>query len=206
MSDGRGSASTFGASSQRAPCTGAILAGGASKRMQQTKQEMLLPDGRPMIESVHRAVAAVCRRVVLIGESSHLRDCERVGDLRASCGPLGGIEALLASGIDQHYLVVPCDLPLITAEPLDALLMKADRPATTFDGHPLPARIAATALPIVRSLLDRGERSVRRLMADAGAERIALRDEWCKLLTNVNTPADVQQIDRERSRVTGAGD
>ena len=168
--------------------------------MGRLKQEMTLPDGRPMIAIVHHALAAVCPRVVLLGQSPHLPGLERVADLREGCGPLGGIEALLASEMGEQYLVVPCDMPRVTADVLDALLIKSDQPATVFEGYPLPARISADALPTVKRLLDSGERAVWRLLDDVVAERVPMRDAWIARLENVNTPEDVERIARRSTQ------
>jgi molybdenum cofactor guanylyltransferase len=164
--------------------------------MGESKQDMLLPDGRPMVACVCEAVASCCGRVVLLGESEHVLELARIADERIGCGPLGGIEALLASGMDKQYLIVPCDLPLVTADVLNALLIETDRSATVFEGRPLPARIAAGALPAVQQMLDAGERAVWQLMEALDAKRIALRTEWEPLLKNVNTPEDVARVTR----------
>lgn len=179
-------------------CTGAILAGGASSRMGRSKQDMVLNDGTPMIARVHVAVSAVCDRAVMLGESVHLRELDRIADLRPECGPLGGVEALLASGLDEQYLILPCDVPLITAGVLKALLIETDRAATMFEGHPLPARVSTSALPTVRRMLDAGERTVWRLMEELDAERVALPDESGAFLENVNSPEDVERLNGAR--------
>jgi molybdenum cofactor guanylyltransferase len=181
---------------KRGTVTGAIFAGGASTRMGQSKQDMVLPDGTPMVARVHEAVAAVCDRVVLVGDSVHLRELERIADLRPGCGPLGGIEALLASGYADEYLIVPCDLPMVTAEVLGALLIETTKSATVFEDRPLPARVSVGVLPPVRLMLDEGRRAVWPLLDQIDAERIALRVGWAALLRNANTPADVARIER----------
>lgn len=102
--------------------TGAILIGGRSTRMGTPKHAIALPDGRAMIEHVADVLRQVCPRLVVLGPDSPLPGVPAIPDLRPGLGPLAGIEALLASGLDDTYLVVPCDMPRLTAEVLQALV------------------------------------------------------------------------------------
>ena len=184
------------------PHTGAVLAGGQSRRMGRPKHALRLPDGRQMIEAVADTLADVCSSVVVVaGEASEtLPGVEQIADLRAGQGPLGGLEALLASGRDTEYLVCPCDLPLVSAGVLRRLTAAADAMATVLriEGEasvePLPARISARALDLVRSRLDRGERAVHRLMEALEPEVVLLSKAEARCLTNVNDPADYMGI------------
>jgi len=178
------------------PHTGAILAGGGSTRIGSPKHALSLPDGSTMIEAVATALAAVCERLVILGAEDAMPTLPHVADLRPSCGPLGGIEALLASGIDTQYLVCPCDLPWVTSELFNALLRPSQATATVFrlEGsaqiEPLPARICAVALDATRRLLDKGRRAVHQLMEAIDVEEVSAPGAWSKLLTNVNTPQE----------------
>lgn len=182
------------------PHTGAILAGGLSSRMGTPKQNLRITmsngEDVPMIDAVARVMREVCRDIVILGECETLHDCRRVADLRTGCGPLGGIEALLATGMDSQYLICPCDTPRITVDVLRALTTNsALATVLTFDDaeffEPLPARIAAGALPMVRQLLDEGRRSVHELMRALHAQRVVVPASWRDRLRNINTPADL---------------
>ena len=184
------------AESSRWPHTGAILAGGASTRIGSPKHALSLPDGSIMIEAVATALGAVCERLVVVGEADALPDLAHIVDLRSAQGPLGGIEALLASDMDTQYLVCPCDLPFVTSELFSALLRPTQATATVLhlDGseqiEPLPARISAEALDATKRLLDEGRRAVFQLMEAIIVEEISAPKAWSKLLTNVNTPQE----------------
>jgi molybdopterin-guanine dinucleotide biosynthesis protein A len=180
--------------------TGAILAGGRSTRMGEPKHSMRLPDGRTMIEHVAEGLRSVCRGMVIVGgpeSPRHAWTHVSVRDLRPDCGPLGGIEALLASGIDEQYMVVPCDVPLMSGDVLE-LLISANPQAVAVvfrregedEFDPLPARIAASALPVGRELLDRGRRGVHELMRVLDAHEVVLPRSLQAALTNVNTPSE----------------
>jgi molybdenum cofactor guanylyltransferase len=174
---------------------GAILAGGLSTRMGgEAKQDLLLPDGRRMIEHVADALGAFCDRIVIVGESRALPHLRRVFDRHPGAGPLGGIEALLAGRADATYIVCPCDIPRISPELLLLLASAPDDGAAVFraDGRvsPLPLRIGAAALPIVQGLLQRGERSVHALIRELDAHVIDVPPEQAAELHNVNSPTD----------------
>lgn len=178
------------------PHTGAILAGGGSTRIGSPKHALSLHDGATMIEAVATALGAVCERLVILGAKDAMPALPHVADLRPGCGPLGGIEALLASGIDTQYLVCPCDLPWVTSELFNALVRPTQATATVFrlEGsaqiEPLPARIGAVALGATRQLLDERRRAVHQLMEAIDVQEVSAPRAWSKLLTNVNTPQE----------------
>ena len=182
------------------PHTGAILAGGKSSRIGSPKHALKLPNGLSMIETVAAAMREVCDRIVVVSSFEALDDVKHIADLRDEQGPLAGIEALLASGMDMHYLVCPCDLPLVNSELLRALTKSSSATVSVLklDGEesiaPLPSRISVDALDKVRELLDDGNRAVYRLMKEIDAEEIAGPKEWSKFLMNVNTQEDFEKV------------
>lgn len=191
------------------PVTGAILAGGRSSRLRAAdgrfKPDIEMSDGRAMIEHVQDALAPLCRRVVIVGDCNTLPRLRRLADQRENCGPLGGIESLLGCGLDEHYLVVPCDLPRLTAGTLARLLVHADAPAAVFDirAHPLPARISAGALPTVQELLDSGERRVWQLMSRLEACEVRQPPALEPQLWNVNTADDLRAVNEGAKAPSG---
>jgi molybdenum cofactor guanylyltransferase len=172
--------------------------------MGRPKQEMVLADGRTMLEAVVEVLACVCERVVIIGSRELVRHDPKImiiEDRRLQCGPLGGIEVLLGSGIDSQYLISACDVPRIGGE---LLLLLADAPANALaivphvvgreHAEPLPARLSADALPVVTQLLDQGHRAVWRLMRELDATEIPIPADWSNQLLNINTPEDLSAL------------
>jgi molybdopterin-guanine dinucleotide biosynthesis protein A len=180
------------------PHTGAVLAGGASRRMGRPKHDLILPDGRTMLEAVAGALGEICARVVVVGDVE--TGFQRVADLRPDHGPLGGIEALLASGLDTQYLVCPCDVPLVTGALLRSLTGPSASAATVIriEGEdairPLPARISADLLETVGALLDEQRRAVHQLMSAIEVEVVAMAPEEARQLANVNTPQEYEAL------------
>jgi molybdopterin-guanine dinucleotide biosynthesis protein A len=153
-----------------------------------------------MLDAVAAALGRVCRRVVVAGASgapgSPGAGYPSIADLRPGHGPLGAIEALLASGLDTEYLICPCDLPLVSPEILARLTGAASEWATVFrvagesDVRPLPVRLSAAALGGVQAQLDRGERAVRDLLRRGQPREIVLGPTDARWLADVNGPSD----------------
>ncbi len=179
------------------PHTGAVLAGGAGRRMGRRKDSLPLPGGPTMLAVVHSVMAEVCESVVVVGDAE--TDLPRIEDLRPGQGPPGGIEALLATGDDTQYLVCPCDLPLITPSVLRRLT-EPGPVATVFqvegeaDFWPMPVRVSVQALDALRSNLDEGRRAVHDLVRELCPEVIAVSREEAAALANVNTPDDYERL------------
>jgi molybdopterin-guanine dinucleotide biosynthesis protein A len=172
-----------------------VLAGGRSSRMGQNKA-LLSSGAHLLIEEVAAKLVTVAGNVALVGPPdrfSHLPlDC--LPDLRPGCGPLGGIEAALASGRGEYNLIVACDMPGIRTGWLEALLQSSkDTGALCVairDGigqiHPLCAVYRSTCLPFVRSALDSGHLKLLEMLEELKAITIDIGEK----LWNLNTPED----------------
>jgi molybdopterin-guanine dinucleotide biosynthesis protein A len=185
------------------PHTGAVLIGGRSTRMGSPKHQLILPDGRAMLDHVIDALSEACARIVMVGGDAP--GYESIEDLRTGSGPLGGIEALLASNADMsatdgQYLVCPCDMPLMTPQLLQLLIQPSPALATVIrlpgrdESESLPARISAAALPTVRILLDSGQRAIWALMRALPAEIVPIPVKYRGCFVNVNSPDDVERV------------
>jgi len=194
-------------------CTGAILAGGQSRRMGAPKEGVLLPDGRPMLAHVIAALSAVCDRAVIVGEARGYRDSGllRLPDLRPGLGPLAGIEAVLSSGLSAGYLIVACDQPFVTPELLLRLLAgEAEQPRCfREDGgtgfHPFPCHFPASWLPRVRAALDGGRLSMRELLGANQPDWPPVTAEEAGLLRSANSPADLEAMGVQASCLQALG-
>ncbi len=172
---------------------GFVLAGGRSSRMRQDKARLKV-GSRYLVEVVAHAVATITGSVTLIGDPSSFADLplECLPDLRPGLGPLGGLEAALASHRGEFNLVLGCDMPDIQSSDLQQLLAAAHETSalctvavdTTGHRHPLCAVYHRNALPFVRTALD-----TRRLrLLDLVEELKAVDVRIHSVLTNLNTP------------------
>ncbi len=182
------------------PHTGAVLAGGQSIRFGSPKHQLTLSNGVTFLESVAGRLEQVCREVVVVGSAES--DFRRIPDLRRGYGPLGGIEALLASSVDTEYLVCPVDMPLVTTSLFRRLTESVVTPVTIFgvEGsdrmETLPVRIGSTALPMVRSALDDGRLDLHSLWAELSFAAVMVPSREARTLLNINTVGDYEKLDR----------
>ena len=189
----------------RWPHTGAIMAGGESRRMGEAKEGVRLWRGRPMIEYAVLTLQQLCRQVVIVGrcvgyEPPPERPIVRIPDVRPGNGPLCGIEALLRSGLDTGYVVVACDQPLLSAELLRRLVAGDPdgaallRPA---DGRwlgPFPGYFPAAWLTHVEAVVAAGRHSVRAVAERGPVRWVPISADEERLLRSVDTPQDVAEL------------
>ncbi len=127
---------------------GLVLAGGKSRRMGEDKA-LVQYHGRSQLHWAMQLVGAVCSQVYVSVRQDQRDEPERarfaqIVDQTNGLGPAGGILAAHASAPTHPWLVVACDLPLLSAETLAHLLRERDpqRIATAFisthDGLPEP--------------------------------------------------------------------
>jgi molybdopterin-guanine dinucleotide biosynthesis protein A len=119
------------------------------------------------------------------------------------------LDTLLASGLDNRYVVAACDQPL-----LSVMLLRRVAEGDTRRPHffraarissilPLPAHLPVSLLEDVQRILASPDRSLRALMAAVPPQWIEISVEEEKLLTSVNTPAELAELNQrmlERSR------
>jgi molybdenum cofactor guanylyltransferase len=187
--------------------SGAVLAGGSSRRMGTDKRHVTI-DGVPLLVRAVEAVRAVADEVLIVGgpattagESDAVT--RAIGDLRPGEGPLAGIEAALDAARHPWVLVVAVDHPWLSPAVLGLLLDRLRRTdaqavllGTERGPQPLVGAYRRTARTAVSALLDTGERRATRLPEALGAVVVG-PDEWLPLdeagatAHDVDTPADL---------------
>jgi molybdopterin-guanine dinucleotide biosynthesis protein A len=126
---------------------GLVLAGGESRRMGRDKAALEL-HGRSQVDWAFDLLSRHCERVFVSVRPGQEGDPARSGhptivDRHTGVGPIAGIAAALAAHPEAAWLVVACDLPLLSDATLEALVAARGRePVTAFrsahDGLPEP--------------------------------------------------------------------
>jgi molybdopterin-guanine dinucleotide biosynthesis protein A len=162
--------------------TGILLVGGSSSRFGSPKA-LARFEGETLGERAWRLLGEVCEQRIAVGRGDGLPfpalSDEGTGPVAAIAAGLGGAEHPVA-------VVVPVDMPLLTADAL-RLLADACRDAAVAQAGPLPCAVARRTLPAFEA----GERRLRTVLAGLDTARVEL-DE--RLLANVNTQADLDTL------------
>lgn len=174
--------------------TVAVLAGGDGKRIGGDKAVTLLA-GLPLVTYPLRAAADAGLSAVVVAKRRTTLPPLRVPVIHEHDAqpthPLVGILAALARY--PSVLALPCDMPLVSAELLAALARASGDLVVPSAQQPFPGRYGRALVPeLERTLAARGP--MRSILARAGA--VTLEDVDPDLLRSVNTPADLELVER----------
>lgn len=179
----------------------AILAGGESKRMGRDKRGICF-DGETLLERTVRVARGSDRRVVVVGggkpDGWRDEEVEFLPDfVPGARGPIVGLATAL-SACDGDVLLLPCDLPLLTADLVDwlcsslpalaresgALVLNGDQP------EPLLSLYRPSLLPLLKDRVASSHRSLHRMTAGGDFARVDLPERFREETLNMNRPED----------------
>ena len=186
--------------------TGAILAGGFSRRLGQDKAALRL-GGQPLALRIDAALAplATTRWLVTNHPLAHLAfGLPLVTDLRPFLGPAGGLLTALFYARTPWVLVVAVDNPFLAPALLTELaarVSRTSRPALVCRSsrglEPFPGVYAVRLLPILRDFLQT-DRSPTRFLEMCRPQIVSesevhALDPLSRSFFNLNTPRELAQ-------------
>lgn len=187
----------------------AILAGGHATRFGGRDKSALVIEGRTILERQLAAISQVTKDIVIVGPPSVLPllpfpPLRTVPDITSGLGPLGGLQTALEDTTADVVLLVACDMPYLSA-PLLAYLASqcvetdAVVPQTERGYHPLCAAYARTCRPAVADRLAAGRLAMKELLDGLRLRVVSAHDidrfgDHHRLLANINTPADLDDV------------
>ncbi len=183
-----------------APGVGAVLVGGAGRRMGGVAKGLLpAPSGEPIALALTRAFEAIGWEPVLVGDAVAYAalGLRAVADEPAGVGPIGGLCAALGYAGERCVIVVGCDMPFVDAATLAALAAHPSRapalaPREADRWEPLLSRWdAARCVAAVRAEIARGTRSLQRACDAVGAERWPMELAARRALVDWDEPGDL---------------
>lgn len=192
-----------GMSFEADPWTGLILAGGQSSRMGQDKARLPWPGADSLLDYMIGFLSDCgCRQVLVSG---NYPEHQGIPDRRAGLGPLGGLDAVLASGqvACPWLLMVPIDMPLLEQNSLQTLMATAQQQGRG-------ARFQASPLPMVLKVDPALGHAAEAAIDQGGAmhqlgrmlELVQVANPGSNVLDNLNTPEAMNQALRGRENKT----
>jgi len=182
--------------------SGAVLAGGQSRRMGSDKAALLV-EGEPLLRRTVRVLRSITTDVAIIGppeRAALVSNVPILPDHWPHQGPLGGIATALQSLAGEVVLVVGCDMPFLNlallrylialAPAYDAVVVRADG-----ETHPLHAVYQRRCLPALEAQLLAGDLRVQRFLRELAVHvvegvELDLLDPQHLSTFNANTPEE----------------
>ncbi|KRA45252.1 molybdenum cofactor guanylyltransferase [Pseudoxanthomonas sp. Root630] len=171
------------------PWRAVLLAGGRSSRMGTDKAMLPWGDGTLLTHMRALLLAAGADEVIVSGDRP---DIGGVPDAMPDTGPMGALAQLAPRLRDGAWIVVPVDMPLLSADLLRAL-RTVDAACACVEGHALPMALRLDA-DVRAAMVEIGaragrERSLRALQQRLPAQVLPAAP-WQDVLRNCNTPDD----------------
>lgn len=178
-----------------------VLAGGRSSRMGAPKHDVVLADGRTMLDHVLSSVAGLGLPINLsvsgeVAPSMADHDLPLIVDSSDFEGPLVAVAQALSSLHVKGLLVVGCDQPLLRADVVRRLLpSEGDADSPTFFSllgraslAPFPGYFPASCLAAMKRAIAHGERSPRHWIASTKTRWIEVDEAEAATMASFNTP------------------
>jgi molybdopterin-guanine dinucleotide biosynthesis protein A len=162
--------------------TGILLVGGTSSRFGSPKA-LARFEGETLAKRAWGLLGEVCEERIAVGRVDGLPFPAVVDE---GTGPVAAIAAGLRDATLDVAVVVPVDMPRLTAHALRRLAGACRDAAVAQDG-PLPCAVARRTLPAFET----GERRLRTVLDGLATAHVELQPA---LLANVNTRADLDTL------------
>jgi molybdopterin-guanine dinucleotide biosynthesis protein A len=175
----------------RPDVTGALLVGGASTRFGSPKA-LAVFEGETLAECAYRVLTEAFERVIVVGKAKDGLELpfpvlDDGSDTRAA---IVGVAAALRLADADRVVVLPTDMPFVTADLLIALAEASeDAEAAVPHTGPLPGAYGRSALPVLERRIAAGDLALYRACVEL-EPRVLRWDE--DVLANVNEPSDLQ--------------
>lgn len=191
------------------PVTVVILSGGEARRMGGKDKGLVPFAGAPMIlrtiETIHSLQGLVQNIIISTNNPERYTafNLKTVKDItQNSLGPLAGIQAGLAAVKKGSVLVIPCDTPLLTTEPIVRLINTFNSHdsgcAVVHDGERMQTTLAMLDInqqPALDAYLQRGRRRLVTWYQEQGAIEVDCSD-LKGVFININTPDDLKAAEK----------
>jgi molybdopterin-guanine dinucleotide biosynthesis protein A len=189
-------------------CSGVILAGGLSKRLNGRDKAMIAIHGKPILDHIVAVYSDIFSEIILVTNTpqAYLNwNMLTVTDLLTVRSSLTGIHAGLFYASRPYVFVSACDAPFIKPELVQLLISQA-RPGTdavipeTANGlEPLCAVYSKSCMKTIESHIQQEKLKIQRVFQESRINRISearvrKADPDLVSFVNINTPEDLMAV------------
>jgi molybdenum cofactor guanylyltransferase len=177
----------------RSRVVGVLLVGGASRRFGSPKALARFGD-ITLGERAYRTLSEAFESVIAVGKAGDglslpFPVLDDGSDERAA---IVGLAAALRRANAEVCVVLPTDMPFVTADLLAALASAVDdADAAVVPTGPLPGAYRWTALPVLERRIGAGELRLQDALAEL---RTRVVEADARLLRNINAPEDLRRM------------
>ena len=179
-----------------------MLAGGLSSRMGTDKAQLMRNNTSMLDFSQQLLRNAGINNIVISGNANQINQNQQVTDIIEKAGPVGGIYSVIKQYQPKALLVLPVDLPLMTAQALTKLkqIGELSGKACFFQNHSIPLYLPINGFLDIflqqafthSSFTNSGRGpSIKALLNQVPHQAIAIENQ--QTLFNTNTPEQWQQ-------------
>jgi molybdopterin-guanine dinucleotide biosynthesis protein A len=165
--------------------------GGASTRFGSPKA-LARFEGETLAERGYRVLGEAFEHVIVVGKAADRLDLPFpvLDDGSETRAAIVGVAAALRLADADRVVVLPTDMPLVTAELLRTLAdASVDANAAVPHMGPLPGAYCRSALPLIEQRIAAGDLALYRVCIELEPRVV----QWDELeLRNVNTPAELE--------------
>ena len=195
-------------------CTGIILAGGESKRLNSVEKSNLLVGDKRIIEHMMTVFEKLFSEIILVSNhpTTYLEwDAMVVKDLYSTRSSLTGIHSGLFYTKTEHAFIAACDTPFLKMDLIKTIVQHVDHgidvvvPKTALGIEPLCAVYSRRCLPAVQNALERNNLKIRNFFNKLKVKEIPASvlqkiDPDLVSFFNINTPEDLEKANRMISK------
>lgn len=191
-------------------CTGIILAGGESKRLNNVEKSNLLVGNRRIIAWMMTVYEKLFSEIILVSNhpTTYLEwDAIVVKDIYTKRSSLTGIHSGLFYTKTDHAFIAACDTPFLKKDLVKVIVQHIDSstdvviPRTDVGIEPLCAVYSRRCLQTVQGALEQNNLKIRNVFNKLKVKEVpetVLRkiDPGLASFFNINTPDDLEQANR----------
>lgn len=167
--------------------------GGASTRFGSPKA-LARYEGETLSERAYRVLGEAFEHVIVVGKAADRLDLPFpvLDDGSETRAAIVGVAAALRLADADRVVVLPTDMPLVTAELLRTLADACESAdAAVPHTGPLPGAYRCSALPLLEQRIAAGDLALYRACIELEPRTVQWDED---LLRNVNTPADLEGV------------